>query len=209
MAAPIQGRARPPLPRRAALSAGLVIALSLLGVPSSAIKPTDYFRLQDLEQAPSMTPEKFAELFERFFYEFNRRVLRPEDFLWQRAGDCDDYAILSAHILGLKGYKTRLIQVQLAGDNVDHAVSYVTDRNVYLDYNNRKLRQKLVKSQPSVREVAGLVAASFEKNWTTAFEFTYTYTEPWKKPRWVIVKTDPPERDADRQPDPQKGQPRP
>jgi len=187
----------------------LVIGLSLLCVPSSAIKPTDYFYLQDLEKAPSMNPEKFAELFERFFYEFSRRVLPPDDFLRQRAGDCDDYAILSAHILGLKGYKTRLIQVQLTGDNVDHAVSYVTDKNVYLDYNKRKLRQKLVKSAPTVRDVAALVADSFQQSWTTAFEFTYSYDQPWKKPRWVIVKTDSPERDADRQPVPQKGQPRP
>ena len=197
------------MPRRAAGSAVLVIGLSLLCVSSSAIKPSDYFTLHDLEKAPSMTPEKFAELFERFFYEFNPRVLPPDDFLFQRAGDCDDYAILGAHVLGLKGYKTRLMQVQLAGDNVDHAVSYVTDKNVYLDYNNRKLRQKLVKSQPTVRDVAVLVADSFQQNWTTAFEFTYSYDERWKRARWVIVKTDPPERDADRQPVPQKGQPRP
>ena len=177
-----------------------MIGLSLLGVTSSAIKPSDYFTLQDLEKAPSMTPGQFADLFERFFYEFNPRVLRPEDFLYQRAGDCDDYAILGAFILGQKGYKTRLIQVQLVGDNVDHAVCYVTDTNVYLDYNNRQSRHKLVKSNPTVRDVAMLVAGSFEKNWTSAFEFNYTYAERWKRPRWVIVKTDPPDRDADRQP---------
>ena len=127
-------------------------------------------------------------------------MLKPEDFLWQRAGDCDDYAILGAHILGLKGYKTRLIQVQLSGDNVDHAVTYVTDKNVYLDYNNRKSRHKLVKSRSTIRDVAVLVAESFQQNWTTAFEFTYAYSERWKKPRFVIVKTDPPDRDLDRQP---------
>ncbi len=145
-----------------------------------------------------MTPERFAELFERFFYEFYPRVLPPENFLSQRAGDCDDYAILGAYILGLKGYKTRLIQVQLAGNNVDHAVFLVTEKNVYLDYNNRKSRHKLVRSNPTVRDVAMSVAGSFKQNWTSAHEFTYSYDEPWKKTRWVIVKTDSPDRDADR-----------
>lgn len=177
----------------------LVIGLSLLCASSSALKATDQFKLQDLERSPSMTPEQFADLFERFFYEYSPRVLPPDDFLFQRAGDCDDYAILGDHILRKRGYKTRLIQVQITGSNVDHAVCYVTDKNVYLDYNNRRSRRKLVKSDPTVRDVAALVADSFQQNWTTAFEFTYTYAEPWKKPRWVIVKTDPPERDADRQ----------
>lgn len=180
----------------------LVAGLSLLCSSSIALKATDQFTLQDLEKARSMSPDQFADLFERFFYEFNPRVMPPEDFLFQRAGDCDDYAVLADHILRGKGYKTRLIQVQLTGDNVDHAVTFVTDENVYLDYNNRKARRKLVKSDPSVREIAGLVADSFKQNWTTAFVFTYSYAERWKRTRFVIVKTDPPARDADRQPAP-------
>jgi hypothetical protein len=187
-------------PRRFLQRALLVAALSLPSVSSSAVKPTDFFRLQDLEKARSMTPEQFAELFERFFYEFYPRVMKPEDFLDQRAGDCDDYAVLGAYILGLKGYKTRLMQVQLTGDNVDHAVFFVTDKNVYLDYNNRKLRQKLVHSNSTIREVATLVANSFKQSWTTAFEFTYSYEERWKTIGRVIVRTDSPDRDADREP---------
>jgi hypothetical protein len=186
-----------------------VVGLSLLSVSSSALKPTDFFHLQDLEKERSMTPEQFAELFERFFYEFYPRVMKPEDFLDQRAGDCDDYAVLGAYILGKRGYKTRLMQVQLTGDNVDHAVVFVTDKNVYLDYNYRKLRQKLVRANPSLRDVATLVAASFKQTWTTAFEFTYSYDERWKTIGHVIVKTDSPDRDADRGPAPRQGQPRP
>ncbi len=185
------------------------VLLTLLCSYSSAIKPTDYFHLKDLEKERSMTPEQFANLFERFFYEFHPRLKEPEEFLVQRAGDCDDYAVLGAYILGMKGHKTRLMQVQLTGDNVDHAVLFVIGNNVYLDYNNRKLRYKLVKSGPTLRDVAALVAASFKQSWTTAFEFTYTYEEPWKTVTRVVVKTDPPERDVDRMPASQQGQPRP
>lgn len=179
-------------------SALLVVGLSLLCISARALKPSDHFTLQDLETAPPMTPGQFAELFERFFYEFSPRVLAPEVFLFQRAGDCDDYAILCAHILGQKGSETRLIHVQLVGENVGHAVCYVTDKLVYLDYNNRNSARKLVKSRPTARDVATSVAASFERNWTSATEFTYSYAENRKRIRWVIVMTDPPERDADR-----------
>ena len=77
----------------------LVVGLILLSSSSSAIKPTEHFRLADLEKERSMTPEKFADLFQRFFYELYPKVRPPEDFLWQRAGDCDDYAVLGAYIL--------------------------------------------------------------------------------------------------------------
>jgi hypothetical protein len=183
-----------------ARTAALAALLSLLGVHAGAIKSTDQFSLDDLEKTRSMKPGEFAELFERFFYEFSPRVLPPADFVRQRAGDCDDYAILAGHILGQKGYKTRLIQVQLTGNNVDHAITYVTGDNVYLDYNNRALRQKLVKANPTVRDVAKLVADSFQQSWTAGFEYTYSYAERRKRIQWVIVKTDPPERDADRRP---------
>lgn len=186
-----------PVTIRSAGRAALAIGLSLLSVSASAIKPTDQFDLARLEKEKSMNPGEFASLFERFFYEFSPRVMPPEDFVRQRAGDCDDYAILASHILEPKGYKVRLMQIQLTGNNVDHAVAYVAGENVYLDYNNRGLRRKLVKSDPTVREVAKLVAASFQQTWTSGFEFTYSYDQPRKKIRWVVVKTDPPERDAD------------
>lgn len=199
---PPPSQARRPRPRRGIGRALVAVGLTLLCSSSSALKPTDYFHLKDLEKAPSMTPEQFANLFERFFYEFHPRVNEPEEFLLRRAGDCDDYAVLAAYILGLKGHKTRLMQVQLTGDNVDHAIVFVTDNNVYLDYNNRKLRQKVIKSEPTLRSVAALVAASFKQSWTTAFEFTYTYDKPWKTVGRVVVKTDSPDRDADRIPAP-------
>lgn len=187
----------------------LVTGLTLLCSSSSALKPTEHFRLADLENERSMSPEKFADLFQRFFYELYPKVRPPEDFLWQRAGDCDDYAVLGAHILGRKGFKTRLMQVQLTGTNVDHAVVFITDKNVYLDYNNRQLRNKLVKSDPTLRDVATLVATSFRRSWTTAFEFTYSYDEGWKKPGSVVVKTDSPDRDPDRRPASPPAKPRP
>src|SRR5689334_10894087 len=109
---------------RSAGSGLLVIGLSLLAVSASAIKPTDQFSLSQLEKEASMSPKDFAELFARFFYEFSPRVLPPDVFVSQRAGDCDDYAILASHILGRKGYTVRLMQIQLTGNNVDHAIAY-------------------------------------------------------------------------------------
>jgi hypothetical protein len=180
----------------------LAAGLALLAVPAPALKPSDHFTLQDLERAPALTPGQFADLFEDFAYEYDPSVQPPEVFLQERRGDCDDYAILGAYILGLKGYKTRLIQVQLVGTNVDHAVCYVTDKRVYLDYNDRKYTFNLGKSRPTVRDIAEKVADSFEQNWTTAFEFTYSYAEPGKKILWVVVKTDSAARDPDRLPPP-------
>ncbi len=182
----------------------LVLLFALLAGPVLALKSTDHFTLRDLEQAPGLTPGKFADLFEDFEYEFSAPVLPADVFLAQRSGDCDDYAVLAAYVLRLKGYHPRLIQVQLVGTNVDHAVCYISEQKVYLDYNNRKYTFNLEKSRPTVRDIANAVADSLEQNWTTAFEFTYSYADPRKRIVWVIVKTDPPDRDPDRQPAAQK-----
>lgn len=181
---------------------GLVLLCALLALSPAraALKPSSPFDLRELENEPDLTPGRFADLFADFDYLYGPEVQPPEIFLKSRSGDCDDYAILANHVLGLHGYKTRLIRVELVGSTVNHAVCYVTEKRAYLDYNNRKYYFNLERSSPSIREIAEKVADSFAKNWTTATEYTYSYAQPRKRPVCTVVKTEPPERDPDRRP---------
>ena len=196
----IPGQARPLQATTHRSRRGWLCLWLLLGLPSAwALKPTDQFGLKELEDDPAMTPANFADLFGEFAYDYYPNVQPPDIFLHNRAGDCDDYAILADHILGRRGFQTRLIRVQLVGSQINHVVCYVTEKRAYLDYNNRKYFFNLERSDPSIREIAGKVADSFEKNWTTATEYTYSYGQPRQHALRTIVKTDPPERDPDRQ----------
>ena len=180
---------------------GLVLVAGLLLATTAwaAMKSTARFTLADLESAPSMTPRQFASLFENFRFSYRPYVQPVENFLRDQDGDCDDYAILADHVLSRKGCHTRIIRVTLAGSDVSHAVCYVAENKAYLDYNNRKYSVTLERSGASLREIATRVADSFEKNWTSATEYTFSYEDYRKVMRYTVVKTDPPERDPDRQ----------
>ncbi|MDI1336564.1 MAG: hypothetical protein PSU94_10335 [Lacunisphaera sp.] len=177
---------------------GLLGALLVLTSAWGALAPSSRFGLQELEHEPDLTPGHFADLFTDFDYVYGPEVQPADFFLRNRAGDCDDYAILANHVLQLRGYKTRLIRVELVGTTISHAVCYVTEKRAYLDYNNRKYFFNLERSRPSIREIAEKVADSFAKNWTTATEYTYSYANPRKRTVCSVVKTEPPERDPDR-----------
>lgn len=185
---------RPWFRRPAVLLALGGAALSALG----ALKRTEKFTLQELEQSPSLTAKEFANLFEYFEFQFRPYVQDPELFLSNQNGDCDDYAILADHVLSRKGLTTRIIQVRLVGTNIDHAVCYVVQDKAYLDFNNRQYSFNLQRSRPLIREVAEKVADSFERNWSSAFEFTFSYKDRRKVKRFVVVKTDDPKSDPDR-----------
>jgi hypothetical protein len=181
--------------------AGLACLGLLLSLPcAAALKPGERFDLKELEGESTMTPASFAGLFGEFGYDYYPYVQSPDVFLHNRAGDCDDYAVLADYILGRRGFRTRLIRVELVGSRINHVVCYVTEKRAYLDYNNRKYFFTLAHSGQSIREIATKVADSFEKNWTTATEYTYSYAQPRPRAIHTIVKTDPPERDPDRQP---------
>ncbi|MBI2518514.1 MAG: hypothetical protein HYV95_16690 [Opitutae bacterium] len=189
----------PPTRAAARLRAGVVGFGLLLAVPGAfALKPTERFDLKELESEPNMTPGHFADLFEDFAYDYYPYVQAPDTFLQTRSGDCDDYAILADYILSRRNFKTRLIRVELVGTRINHAVCYVMEKKVYLDFNNRKYAFNLERSSPSIREIATKVADSFEKNWTSATEYTYSYAEGRQRAVRTVVKTDPPERDPDR-----------
>lgn len=154
----------------------------------------DALTLTELLNDPKLTPKRFAAYFENFDYEFSPGVLPPEVFLRDRRGDCDDYAILADYVLTARKYDTRLIHIRMVG-RIAHAVCYVSESRVYLDYNNRKYFLNLQRCGRTLREIATKVADSFEANWTSASEFTYDYKEDQKHFGPTVVKTDPPAQD--------------
>jgi hypothetical protein len=185
-----------------AVRTAAVLAL-LLSPPLLAgkLKPAQPFTLQDLEAEPDLTPKQFANLFADFAFEGSPVIRPPAQFLGERRGDCDDYAVLADLVLAKRGYRTRCVQVEFAGYNVGHVVCYVAENKAYLDYNNRKYFVNLERSGRTVREIAEKIAASFELEWTTAAEFSYNYDTMRKKLRVVVVKTDSPDKDPDRRGD--------
>lgn len=158
----------------------------------------DALTMADLMNDEKMTPQRFASLFKDFKFVLQPfDVQNPNVFLRTQSGDCIDYAVLADHVLGAKGYETRLIRVEMVGTNIGHAVCYVTESKAYLDYNNRTYFVALKKCGSTIREIATKVADSFDANWTFAMEFTYNYKEDRKRPVYTVVKTDPPAKDPD------------
>jgi hypothetical protein len=180
-------------PRRSRLRPLSLIVLIGLGTAA----PLAALTVAELLADPELTPKRFANRFENFTYEFFDYVQDPEVFLRTRTGDCDDYAILAAHVLGHKQYTPRLIHVRMVG-RVPHAVCYIMENKAYLDYNNRRYAFNLERCGPSIREIATKVARSFEANWTSATEFTYDYQDEVKRALFTVVKTESPAKDPDR-----------
>jgi hypothetical protein len=187
-----------PLPSKVSHLVILAGVLLLPGALAGKLSPTSRFTLEELEREPGLSPKEFADLFTHFRFEGSPIIRPPEQFLGERRGDCDDYTVLADLVLAKHGYQTRCIQVRFAGDNVGHAVCYVTENRAYLDYNNRRYFVNLERSGQTIRQIAKKIAASFELDWTTAAEFTYNYATMRKKLAFVVVKTDPPEKDPDR-----------
>jgi hypothetical protein len=152
-------------------------ALWLLLLASGVAAPADLdaVTLKELTDTPKLNAKKFAAHFGGFAYEFNGPIQSATRFLSRERGDCDDYAVLADHVLSHHGFETRLIHIRLAG-RVAHAVCYVTENKAYLDYNNRNVFFTLTRSGSDLRDIAAKVAASLEVNWTTASEFSYSYS---------------------------------
>ena len=93
----------------------LLLALTVLLPSAWALKPTDHFGLKELEAEPNLAPGNFANLFEDFAYDYYPYLQSPSTFLQNRSGDCDDYAILAAHILGQDGLSGTVVRSQLGG----------------------------------------------------------------------------------------------
>lgn len=179
--------ARSPCLRRPLLAGLLVLAL-----PAPLVALT----VRELLSDSGLTPKTFAGQFESFSFEFFDYVQDPDVFLKTRNGDCDDYAILAAHVLRPRAFTPRLIHVRMVG-RVAHAVCYVMEDRVYLDYNNRRYFLNLQRCGPSIREISNKVARSLEAHWTSASEFTYDYETEVKRAVFTVVKTEPPGKDPD------------
>lgn len=160
--------------------------------------------VEHLHRDRDLSPKKFSQMFEYFGYELRPNVKPPNEFLRDRRGDCDDYACLADLVFASKGLETRLVHVRLVG-MVSHAVCYITEDRAYLDYNNRKVFFTMTKSNPSLRKIATKVARSLNANWTTAFEFDFSYDDQRKTITAKVVRTQDPRDD----PPPGKAKPKP
>ena len=127
--------------------------------------------LAELRAEPGLTPERFMKHFADFKFTLGREVRKPEAFLKNQSGDCDDFATLAAEILRERGYTTRLVVVFMPHDV--HVVCHVAETNSYLDYNCRKLPSPLVKCDWDLAAIANRVAASFRTQWRSASEYTF------------------------------------
>jgi hypothetical protein len=162
-----------PSHRRRSLRALLWLGLLVSGMATPA--DLDAVTLKELTDNKGLNAKKFASYFGDFTYEFNADIQSAGTFLKREAGDCDDYAVLADYVLKQRGLGTRLIHVRLAG-RVAHAVCYVAENKAYLDYNNRSVFFTLTKSGDEIRDIAAKVADSLKANWTTASEFSYSYS---------------------------------
>lgn len=149
--------------------------LSLLASGLAAPVDLDAVTLNELTDTPKLTARKFASHFADFAYELNTPIQPAPAFLSREKGDCDDYAVLADFVLKRHNLDTRLIHIRLTG-RIAHAVCYVADNKAYLDYNNRAVFFTLTRSGPDIRDIAAKVAQSLESSWTTASEFSYSYT---------------------------------
>ena len=127
--------------------------------------------LEELRSEPDLTPEKFANHFRNFRFDFRAEVQDPEAFLRSESGDCDDYAVLASFVLKEKGYTPHLIAIRMP--KVVHVVCYIEETHSYLDYNDRKESRKTIPCSAELHDIAGKVAKSFSAPWSTASEFTF------------------------------------
>ncbi|HEY1172116.1 MAG TPA: transglutaminase domain-containing protein [Verrucomicrobiae bacterium] len=143
--------------------------------------------LDELMNGEKMTPKKFASYFKDFEYKFHPEIQPVEVFLETRNGDCDDYALLADKVLRKHGFTTRLVSIRMPG-LLTHVVCYVNEEKVYLDFNNRVYLTRTERCDPDLRVIAQRVAKSFEANWTSVSEFTYS--EGVKELVKTVSKTD-------------------
>ena len=162
----------------------------MLGILAAALA-SPALTLEDLRNMPKLTPKKFARQFAEFRYEFHGEVQAPEDFLAREAGDCDDFAILGALVLGEKGFHPRLISVRMR--NISHVVCYFPETRSYIDYNDRAyLFTATTSSDGTLGDIAKKVSKTFGASWSSVTEFSYADGEKLlvarlENPRFLVA----------------------
>lgn len=131
------------------------------------------FTVSELEADTHLTPASLLRRFADFKFKLCDGVQPRGQFLASQSGDCDDFAMLAADVLRKKGYHTRLIAVFMPLQT--HVVCAVTEKKVYLDYNNRRLPSPLVPTDGSLRDIADKVARSFHTTWRCVSEYTLNH----------------------------------
>jgi len=126
--------------------------------------------LAEIKAEPKLTPERLMKYFANFRFASARETRKPNVFLRQEAGDCDDFATLAADVLREKGYSTQLVAVYMP--RAVHVVCYVAETGSYLDYNCRNQASPVVTCKNDLTAIADRVARSFHTQWRTASEFT-------------------------------------
>lgn len=131
------------------------------------------------EKLYAETPESFARQFADFKYNFHAEVQDPRIFVASKSGDCDDFATLAADTLTRSGYTPRLFAIRMKGET--HVVCYIPEAKGYLDYNMRAADQPLVPCENSLQDISNKVALSFNREWISAYEFSYR-----EKTKWLV-----------------------
>jgi Transglutaminase-like superfamily len=147
--------------------AGLALGVSLVMSPHT----TSALSLAELRSDPKLTPERLLKQFADFKFKLGQEVQKPEVFLRERCGDCDDFATLAADVLRHRGYTPRLVAVFMP-DSV-HVVCYVNEINGYLDFNHRKDPSPVVRCDGALHAIGESVARSFRGRWLSVSEFAF------------------------------------
>ncbi len=144
----------------------------ITGLLFAAVLHLHAVTLEQLQNNRKLTPKRFARHFGSFEFESHDAIQKPEVFLKEGRGDCDDYATLADSVLRPKGYETRLVYVHMDRSTA-HSVCYIGEEGGYLDFNNRAYMVQVQRCGSSLNEIADKVAKSFGMQWNFVSEYTY------------------------------------
>jgi hypothetical protein len=84
-----------------------------------------------------------------------------------------DYVILAGNVLTGKGYRPRMVLVNMPGIVCDDAC-YVTEGSSFIHYDRGSYALQLQGSGPTLRSIAAKLSSTLGLDWTSASEFTYS-----------------------------------
>lgn len=126
----------------------------------------------------SLNPSEFGRRFARFRYEFGAEVRPAGIFLQNGAGDCDDFAVLTADVFRERGARAVLYSIRLPGET--HVICHLPDAGGYLDFNRRAEPDPFVRCGSDPAEIAASVARDFGRPWLSISEFVFEHGRKWQ-----------------------------
>lgn len=115
------------------------------------------------------------------------------DVILHRVVMSNDYPILASIVLPPKGYKTRLILVNMPGLSTPDDCCYIGQAGSFIHYNSSNSVLQLEGSGSTIRQIATTLANNLNMDWTTASEFTYS--NGVGQILATVVEADPPSSD--------------